>query len=692
MKKAKALLVIVFVVPLYISTEANSSEADWMPDPVLRAVVREEIDLPDAALLTKDHMLMILRGLGCSDKGIRDLTGLEYATNMRYLSICGSNLSGADLIPIADLTQLEILELCVNEISDVSSLANLTNLKVLDLGANRVSDITPLANLTNLERLNLGGNNVSDITPLANLTNLKRLTLRSNPLENIEVLANLTNLEDVHLDNTFVFDFTPLSDLNLVELTRDEVPTKIVTCKMPPLGLSPTARVENRTYPSIAVLNLVTEGKEGLEWVTREDYGEYAYNLIAKHDITFFSSLGSYGVYWVDTPTSGLSTLIQGSAQLTATGEPVYVRYEETTQRNPNFINLTNGNFNISDNINFFPPDSDFWLRDDEGNILETGAPWGEYHIDFLNPEVQQLIIDRHVAIANCGLFQGIFFDNFAHNNTGGVGIENYQATDEEIIAATTTILKGIRERVRDDFLILVNAGKSKPTRFTKYINGSYMENRPDYEGGYTYKGLKKIDSILLWNEQNLREPRINVLEGYGVYEDFESPDNLRWMRLFTTMSLTHSDGYSIFRVPNLIDRYIQGTQIWHDFWDAELGRPVGAKAQLYDNREGLFIREFTNGWAVYNRSGVAQTINFPVQATGVASGQSNKAHVVPDLDGEIYLKSTVDLNGDGVVNILDLVIVSNALGETEPDLNSDGVVNILDLVIIANNISQTSK
>ena len=44
------------------------------------------------------------------------------------------------------------------------------------------------------------------------------------------------------------------------------------------------------------------------------------------------------------------------------------------------------------------------------------------------------------------------------------------------------------------------------------------------------------------------------------------------------------------------------------------------------------------------------------------------------------------DLNFDGVVNILDLVIVANALGDSiGPDLNGDDVVNILDLVIVAN-------
>ena len=163
-------------------------------------------------------------------------------------------------------------------------------------------------------------------------------------------------------------------------------------------------------------------------------------------------------------------------------------------------------------------------------------------------------------------------------------------------------------------------------------------------------------------------------------------------MRLFTTLSLTHSDGYVLFALGNRSDTgdIDYHDHYWYDFWDADLGTPIGEKGQLYRNRDGLYIREFTNGWAVYNRSGKEQQIQFLGKVKGIASGLTATAHTIPDLDGEIYLKAfeisnPTDVNGDGTVNILDLVAVANAFGKTYPDINGDGTVNILDLVAVAN-------
>jgi len=54
------------------------------------------------------------------------------------------------------------------------------------------------------------------------------------------------------------------------------------------------------------------------------------------------------------------------------------------------------------------------------------------------------------------------------------------------------------------------------------------------------------------------------------------------------------------------------------------------------------------------------------------------------------------DINHDGAVNVLDLILVSNQLGWTGPpgsipeDVNEDGAVNVLDLIVIATNLGAT--
>ena len=50
------------------------------------------------------------------------------------------------------------------------------------------------------------------------------------------------------------------------------------------------------------------------------------------------------------------------------------------------------------------------------------------------------------------------------------------------------------------------------------------------------------------------------------------------------------------------------------------------------------------------------------------------------------------DVNGDRVVNVLDLVIVGQNFGTTNPvaDVNGDGTVNVLDLVLVAQHFGET--
>ena len=317
-------------------------------------------------------------------------------------------------------------------------------------------------------------------------------------------------------------------------------------------------------------------------------------------------------------------------------------------------------------------------------------------------PEVQTAIINKVAGVAQCGLIDGVFFDGFFIQGLDNHADHVYSATKDEMLQAWLNIFRGIRERVHDDFLIIINANYTKPTHYTEYVNGIFMETGKDTPHGYSREWIINFEDTLNWADSNLREPRITCLEGEGLsIEPPDGPNNLKAMRLFTTLSLTHSDGYVLYTdgMRDFITQedplgFPHHQHIWHDFWDADLGQPVGPKVALYDDATpGLFIREFTNGWAVYNRSGEPQAVTLPEEAQRVSSGWVGTEHVLPDLDGEIYLRieppNPADVNKDGVVNILDLTIVVQALGTDtkKGDVNGDGVVNVFDLVIVAEEI-----
>ena len=75
--------------------------------------------------------------------------------------------------------------------------------------------------------------------------------------------------------------------------------------------------------------------------------------------------------------------------------------------------------------------------------------------------------------------------------------------------------------------------------------------------------------------------------------------------------------------------------------------------------------------------------------------GISTRPHVEAGQITEAALLSTDgDVNGDGTVNIQDLVLVASNLGQTgqnAADVNADGVVNIADLVLVAGTLGTTA-
>ncbi|MBU7007156.1 leucine-rich repeat domain-containing protein [Phosphitispora fastidiosa] len=178
-------------------------------DSNLEAAIREMLGKPTGDITTEDMAeLSVLDPVGC---GIQDLTGLEYAINLRELDLSGNNI--ADISSLEGLTKLADLDLESNQICDISSLADLSNLWRLDLDNNQISNLTPLSGLNNLHSLRLISNSITDVTPLTGLTNLCYLDLDNNLINNISPLADLFNLEELSLANNQISNVADLSEL-----------------------------------------------------------------------------------------------------------------------------------------------------------------------------------------------------------------------------------------------------------------------------------------------------------------------------------------------------------------------------------------------------------------------------------------------------------------------------------------------
>ena len=173
------------------------------------------LDLSPLANLTQINSLELY----CCDS--LDITPLEKLTQLNSL-IIGSCKSLIDIAPLEKLTQLNSLKLSdCKSLIDITPLRKLTQLNSLDLSCcESLSDITPLEKLTQLNSLCiLDCKFLLDITPLKALKQLKALNLsQCKSLSDITPLKNLTQLNSLDLSySDSLSDITPLEKLTQLD-------------------------------------------------------------------------------------------------------------------------------------------------------------------------------------------------------------------------------------------------------------------------------------------------------------------------------------------------------------------------------------------------------------------------------------------------------------------------------------------
>ena len=209
----------VVVPPVVTPPEQKPDAVVQIPDSNLRTAIAEELGKNPNAPITVEEMEE-LEKLDAKNRGIQDLTGIQFATKLKRLNLRDNQIF--DLSPLAVLVLLHELGLSNNaqieQFSDLSPLSGLINLKRLDFDSKSVSDLSPLSRLTKLEYLHFTDTNVSDFSPLAGLINLESLGFNRTPgISDISPLAGLVNLKFIGSWGHGISDLSPLAGLTKLE-------------------------------------------------------------------------------------------------------------------------------------------------------------------------------------------------------------------------------------------------------------------------------------------------------------------------------------------------------------------------------------------------------------------------------------------------------------------------------------------
>ena len=204
-----------------LTSTATDDVASWVPDAALRVALQAA--LGKGTPLTKDNVATITQ-LNLTYDGITNLSGLEFATNLRALDLTGNTIT--DITPLQHLHNLTDVSLRMNKASvmpDLTPLAG-TPVKSLNLVADdygtQPDKMAGLAQLTSLEELEMQNNDLTTVPPVTNLPKLSYLGIAGNKLTSVQGLAGMHQLTALKVGSNQLTDYTPIASLtNLTTLS-----------------------------------------------------------------------------------------------------------------------------------------------------------------------------------------------------------------------------------------------------------------------------------------------------------------------------------------------------------------------------------------------------------------------------------------------------------------------------------------
>ena len=646
-----------------------------IPDPNLRALLEETLETKTF----RPDVMSTLKILRAKDRNISDLTGLEFAINLEELWISDNPVSDlsplagctnlvslvawntpiSSLSPLANLTKLERLEHKAAPVSDMSPLARLTNLRILrfyggdisnisplsgmtklkriQFRHNDVEDISSLANLVHLEIIDFSSNDISDISPLANLTKLKNIDISNNNISNVSALGNLTNLTELDMDYNKISDISPLAGaINLKELeasfNRIEDVSPLADLKLRRLDIS-----SNEISDFSPLAGLI--GNMKWSWHSNPGFYAQAPKIEGPWLWVFLPNTKlKSGTDLLSNTSNGRVTEIGIATHGAIAGQPVGTEVW-TFRKLP-----STGKNNLDDMMQRPLPD---------GTIFGT--------VSLYSPR------EQNTAIYASNRYQLKIWMNetLIHERPDWAWIPRHHDIHTSVFRAT--LRKG-----RNVLLVALGTNSSMPSNgFFALEPGTDYSFMPSIGFASTKTPIHLGDTFTL----DIRAENVFELAGWQFDIAFD-PTVLEAVDVSEGDFLKTDGGTTFF----------------------QSGRIDNASGKI----TGLIAGRISEGGV--SGSGSVLQVRFKAKAEGETGLTlqnfefgSNTGENIPAGPLEIRITveerlATGDVNRDGRVSILDLILVAQQLGNSVPanspvDINRDGVVNIFDLTLVAQGI-----
>ena len=597
-----------------------------IPDSNLRAAVGNMLGkAPGAPLVPAE--IATLTEFYAPEASIGDLTGLEFAINLIRLNLNDNSIS--DVSPVSGLTNLTALYLDSNDISNISAISGLTNLTLLVLASNNISDISAVSGLTNLTALYLDNNDISNISAISGLTNLTQLALASDNISDISAVSGLTNLTALYLDNNDISNISAIS--GLTNLTQLALASNNISDISAVSGLThlTTLSLYNNDISNISAIS-------GLTNLTSL--------VLAENDISDISAVsGLTNLTWLALARNSISDLSPLVSNM-GLGEGDFVSVEV----NP----LSYASIHVSiPTLQGRGVEAVFFDRTPTALLKISGdRQTGKSGAELANPFVVE------VRDSNDSAFEGV---PVTYTVTQGGGTLS--------VRSTKTDANG---RAESTFTLGPNAGTN-----TVEVSATGVEGTVIFSSVPQEVPIATSDATLSIVPSPAPSPAIGE-------------------QLTLSLNIAHGENVAGYQAT------VQFNNSALRFISSAIGDylPAGAFPLNAAASGNTVTLAATSLAGESNGDGTLATLTFEVIAVEASTlmlsdvilsdsaGTPSRPNVE---DGRVVERPQLkgDINRDGIVNILDLVLVAGQFGQSgqnNADVNGDGIVNILDLVLVA--------